>query len=590
MRSTFQKTVCALALMLAAGVARGESVLNSLHNLSITGPGNIKAANETDACIFCHATHKTTPKTPLWNHGASGATYTPYTSSTAKAMVGQPTGSSKLCLSCHDGTVALGMVGERSGVIKMKNGVTTMPKGRSNLGTDLSSHHPVSFVFDSALAAKNSELQNPILLKDRVKLDANKEMQCTSCHDPHDNQFGSFLVTANDNSTLCVTCHALKSWNSSIHNTSSATWNGQGQNPWPNTKLKTVSANACENCHTPHAAGTKARLLTATGGDNTCYVCHSGTVAKENIRAEFAKVSVHPVDMTSTLHDAAEDPVNAPRHVSCVDCHNPHASAGTTASNLARRKQSFGSAPSVAQLTGVKGMNASGALVSTSMREYELCFKCHADSRDRAQAMVSRQTPQTNKRLQFAPGNASFHPLETVGKNGSVPSLISPYTTSSIISCTDCHNNDGGPAAGRGGPNGPHGSSYPPLLEREQVLTDFAPESGASYALCYKCHSRSSILGNQSFPGHSSHIVNYKTACTTCHDSHGVAANPGLINFNSSYVTPPSIGGTVNYVRTGLNTGNCTLNCHNSAHLNKGYDNGVVLLRKRTAARLPGGF
>jgi len=44
----------------------------------------------------------------LWNHQMSSVTnYIVYTSPTLKAVVGQPDGSSRLCLSCHDGTVAL---------------------------------------------------------------------------------------------------------------------------------------------------------------------------------------------------------------------------------------------------------------------------------------------------------------------------------------------------------------------------------------------------------------------------------------------------------------------------------------------------
>lgn len=584
MKTNHQKLKWALVVLLAnATLAGAESVLNSVHNLSVSGPGNIKASREADSCVFCHSPHGSTPQTPLWNHKVSGATYTPYTSSTTKAVIGQPTGASKLCLSCHDGTVALGMVGTTNRMV-MKNDVTTLPKGPANLGTDLSGDHPISFVYDAHLAAADTQLQSPTTLTGKVKLDENKQMQCTSCHDPHDNQFGNFLVEANDGSALCITCHKMISWTGSVHDTSGARWNGQGKNPWPNTTLKTVAANACENCHTSHNAAAKARLLTFSGGDTGCYVCHSGTVAPQNLRAEFSKLSVHPVDLTGSVHDAAEDPINSPRHVTCVDCHNPHAVKQSTPAAIGRTK--LISAPMIAsELVGVKGVNASGAVMVSATQEYQLCFRCHADSRNRGPASVPRQFPQTNKRLQFAPANASFHPVETAGKNALVPSLISPYTVSSIIACTDCHNNDQGPAAGGSGPAGPHGSAYAPLLERQQVLTDNSPESSASYALCYKCHSRTSILGNQSFPGHFSHVVNYKTACTTCHDSHGVAGTPNLINFNTTYVTPGPTGVT-SYVRTGPNGGNCTLTCHGSSHNNMNYNN-AALLRKHAMVRLP---
>src|SRR4029079_19336304 len=100
---------------------------------------------------FCHTPHGASGDAPLWNRFSSAATYIPCSSSTARATIGQPTGSSKLCLSCHDGTVALGMVNSRSTPIQMQNNITTIPIGPANLGTDLSDDHPVSFTYDNAL-------------------------------------------------------------------------------------------------------------------------------------------------------------------------------------------------------------------------------------------------------------------------------------------------------------------------------------------------------------------------------------------------------------------------------------------------------
>jgi len=113
--------------------ATGVGILDSKHDLSVSGPGPAKALSESEVCLFCHTPHRAVSQTPLWNHRMSEASYTPYTSSTTKAAVGQPTGSSKLCLSCHDGTVALGMLHTRSSPIEMRDGLTTMPPGRANL-------------------------------------------------------------------------------------------------------------------------------------------------------------------------------------------------------------------------------------------------------------------------------------------------------------------------------------------------------------------------------------------------------------------------------------------------------------------------
>ena len=127
------------AALLAASLAppARAALVNTKHNLSVSGPGTVKATGETQICIFCHAPHNSSPTPPLWNRRSPGSTYTPYTSSTQRAAVGQPTGASLMCLSCHDGTIALGDVLTRAAPISMSGGVTTMPAGASRLGTDL---------------------------------------------------------------------------------------------------------------------------------------------------------------------------------------------------------------------------------------------------------------------------------------------------------------------------------------------------------------------------------------------------------------------------------------------------------------------
>src|SRR4051794_13053211 len=109
----FVKSTChpaaIIGLLLLTATAFGDTILGSKHDLSVVGPGPIKAATESEVCLFCHTPHRA-GELPLWNHFLSSATYTPYSSSTIRATVGQPSGASKLCLSCHDGTVALGMV------------------------------------------------------------------------------------------------------------------------------------------------------------------------------------------------------------------------------------------------------------------------------------------------------------------------------------------------------------------------------------------------------------------------------------------------------------------------------------------------
>ncbi|MEJ2545748.1 MAG: hypothetical protein P8Y99_16920, partial [Calditrichaceae bacterium] len=107
------------------GTSTAQSVVDSRHNLSVSGPGTVKATNESEVCIFCHTPHNSSPRKPLWNKADPGVTYDLYSSSTLDATPGQPDGFSLLCLSCHDGTIALGDVISRTDLIEIAGGISS---------------------------------------------------------------------------------------------------------------------------------------------------------------------------------------------------------------------------------------------------------------------------------------------------------------------------------------------------------------------------------------------------------------------------------------------------------------------------------
>lgn len=158
-----------------------------------------------EICITCHTPHNAIAgEEPLWNHTISTTTYTLYSSSTFDADNGtadytDPDGSSKLCLSCHDGTVALDNFGGNGTV------TTESITGDALMGNDLSNDHPVSFNYanvqslDAGLVAIGS-------LPAEIKLE-NGKMQCSSCHDVHDAGIAKLLVKVNSASALCLSCH-----------------------------------------------------------------------------------------------------------------------------------------------------------------------------------------------------------------------------------------------------------------------------------------------------------------------------------------------------------------------------------------------
>jgi len=158
------------------------------------------------------------------------------------------------------------------------------------------------------------------------------------------------------------------------------------------------------------------------------------------------------------------------------------------------------------------------------------------------------------------------------------PSLIPGMARGTMIRCTDCHNNDSGPRASGGGPDGPHGSNYDFLLERNYSVLDDSAESEFDYAICYKCHQRSSILSDRSFAEHRKHIVEEHTPCSACHDPHGISVtqvstsdHTHLINFDTTIVRPERRTGRLEFKDLGRFAGSCTLVCHGETHINEDY-------------------
>ena len=153
-----------------------------------------------NGCTPCH-------DWSTWNHGLSSTSDYVVSDSLVANDLGDPTGTSARCLGCHEGTVAVDSYLGRQG----KHFVT----GSAAFGADLTVHHPVSFTYDSALAAAHGALNDPSTTPSGLPgggtiaqdmLDDNGQLQCTACHDQHDNTLGNFLKTTPFGG-LCFTCH-----------------------------------------------------------------------------------------------------------------------------------------------------------------------------------------------------------------------------------------------------------------------------------------------------------------------------------------------------------------------------------------------
>ena len=194
--------VCAALTMPSVGAITG-----SAHDFSNAG------WNTTgEICAPCHVPHNadmTVVNAPLWSHEVTTQTFVLYSSPTfdGSSTAGQPSGTSKLCLSCHDGTIALDNF---AGFV----GGTNYIQDPYNLGTDLSDSHPISFTYDTTLATADGGLFDPSTHNSGLGgtiaddlLHQNK-LECSSCHDVHDEAgVGFLLVKSNAGSALCLTCH-----------------------------------------------------------------------------------------------------------------------------------------------------------------------------------------------------------------------------------------------------------------------------------------------------------------------------------------------------------------------------------------------
>src|SRR4030067_1744818 len=227
-----------------------EDIRNTKHNLSSIGPSDraVFTQQTTEICIFCHTPHGAVGdeeaaglKAPLWNRRLSTARYILYDQVWSTSFEGcevnppkpnAPTGYSRLCLSCHDGTIALGSFVNRpgsgtsfspidmlyptgqapsggSGTIPVGSGITT---GDTRvIGTSLQNDHPVSFVYDSSLAVRDEELVapgpplvppakvgdptpiSPMRRYPGTEMTKFDSVQCTSCHTPHAATYPKFL-------------------------------------------------------------------------------------------------------------------------------------------------------------------------------------------------------------------------------------------------------------------------------------------------------------------------------------------------------------------------------------------------------------
>lgn len=265
----FATIMICVFLLAFATVSWGKGpagVASTVHNLSATSGAFVYRTNTTEICVFCHTPHGGSLKGPLWNHDLpDAASFTHYNSAslslsglgyTSNRVIGD---ESLLCMSCHDGSVALDhLINDPNSLggadIVFSFGPTndlfmgdlfSSPGARigaspsDTAGTgDLTDDHPISFSYSDVIAqamyqaggSKDGELRAIGSTGDPATalgwkgegvrfFGTDYRVECSSCHDPHvnydinldpgnaDAAYKPFLIRPNAASDLCLACH-----------------------------------------------------------------------------------------------------------------------------------------------------------------------------------------------------------------------------------------------------------------------------------------------------------------------------------------------------------------------------------------------
>jgi hypothetical protein len=247
-----------------AGSDPQTGIVGSLHDMNVWAD-----ANQMDhdvyrrACVFCHTPHNAQPSingydngAPLWNRADTGwgsggqgtSAYgwvAPKNITTDGLTASLPfnsdplVGPSRLCLSCHDGSVAADSHGSNGA----QNGKYKMGTANRSYVNDLTLTHPIGFKYADAVTARgltelapatNGFLAAPStsLTGDGFDTEARAGlakssttiaetlykgyMTCATCHDIHNSKnaksdtgrnYNYQLRARQEGSAICLSCH-----------------------------------------------------------------------------------------------------------------------------------------------------------------------------------------------------------------------------------------------------------------------------------------------------------------------------------------------------------------------------------------------
>ncbi|MDH5546349.1 MAG: hypothetical protein OEZ43_12210 [Gammaproteobacteria bacterium] len=435
---------------------RISDIVNTKHNFAALAnpdlPSNdvgrqVQAATQNEVCVFCHTPHgdpNNATKPFLWNQAASVQTYTPYNSNSlnfgtdfATRSAIQPGEASKMCLSCHDGTVAVGSVDVINGRATNSGpeprepqptmtGAGINPDGtlvdsgtgrNSNLGFDLSNDHPIGFQYSE------SETDDEIYKLSEVDYIGRRTGSAVAVRNATI-QAGGGTPDANNNPTSTATRIAVP-----LESSLTTALPGLADGVFATQTAGTVE---CTSCHDPHIRSTSdenikfLRLHRFQKGspsgvsfnidqDINCLACH-----KKAGWATSAHATMSHAD--EIYDDTAADAREFPRgttvwQASCLNCHDAHTEEG--ARYLLRE----------------------GANVSNNSAIENTCYQCHSTNTALSDVNVGAKDIKFLNDLTGGHSLADFSIGANVHDIRNANQLEYPAELENRhVTCTDCHN------------------------------------------------------------------------------------------------------------------------------------------------------
>ena len=401
-----------------------------------------------------------------------------------------------------------------------------------------------------------------------------------------------------------------------------------------------TTAVQCGICHRSHAGKAPNGLTKSSPQSTLCFTCHDGTGANTNVLATYTDPAV-PQNVVSDRKIYRHDSLGATSHTSatlnefggvsnrhseCSDCHNAHQANGTDSVSTTTGVTNSG------RLRGVSGVAVVNGAAGTApaytfldaktdttaiTREYQLCFKCHSGFTTLdSNAGFAPSRYRLDKAIEFNPNNLSYHPIEAAGKNQTTKmaaslSGASPYkqwnfSTSSTISCANCHSNYlkynlvTPPSATASSPL--HASQNAGILRQNYRNRLLKPQgelyNDADFALCLMCHSNTPFAADGGGTDRTNYFLHgYHTAalagmgnplmtidtpgagggnavCAECHfrqhsTTYQDVTVPQTVPGSRLVSFAPNVqasGTTRSWTPGAVGRGSCTLVCHGVTH------------------------